>query len=182
MDYTSGLKKSATTARVWLGLGVFALAMPACGDSGDSIAYMPDEVPSGRCDTDGDTEGCAGTSDSGSTTREPDGGAGSPCGRSGECNEGLVCSAPFSEGERGEFACVEVCIDDMDERRWCADAGACCDPDAVCTARGYCIGPGGETTSDGGSTDDGSTGETSSTDETTGDSSGGEASTGGEEE
>jgi hypothetical protein len=162
-----------------------ALAVAACGDdSAGDYTYMEEDLPSGgECETDGmpgaDT-GCV----ENSTGPPPDGSVGSPCGRSAECNAGLVCSAPF-DGERGEFACVDLCIEQMDEAKWCADASSCCDPDATCTSRGYCVvqsddgsttgsttattstDDGGGSTSDGGSTggtdDGGSTGATGTT-------------------
>jgi hypothetical protein len=162
-----------TWLRMFSAIGGATLLWLACGDDGaDGYTYMPDEVPSGRCGADtnegdeGDTEDCTETTGMGSTTEPSDGDAGSPCSHSGECNEGLVCSAPFSQGERGEFACVEACIGHMDEQRWCADASACCDPDAVCTMRGYCLSPDGSSSSAGeGSTtgDDSTTGDGSTT-------------------
>lgn len=111
----------------------------ACGDdsagAGD-YGYMPDQLPSGEeCETSGGaTDGCA-ASDTGPPS---DGSVGSPCESTEDCHVGLACSAPF-DGDRGDFACVDACIDIMDEARWCADASACCDPEATCTMRGYCV-------------------------------------------
>jgi hypothetical protein len=113
-----------------------AACMAGRADSaGADIDYMPEEVPSGEeCDTDATpSEACRPETDA------PPGAAGSPCDGSMECNDGLICAAPFDRGERGTYACVAACIGAMDEARWCADAGACCDPEAICTARGYCI-------------------------------------------
>jgi hypothetical protein len=127
-------------------VGAFVLGLGACGDKddshGDGYVYMDDDIPSGRCgevETGGEPEDCPESSGSGSTTSPVEGSVGSACGRSTECDGELVCSAPFSQGDRGAFACVESCIEFMDEYRWCADASACCDPEAVCTARGYCL-------------------------------------------
>jgi hypothetical protein len=173
MDYEPGLGVTTMRARLRLGLGAAILWVAGCSAKGD-YTYMDDDLPSGQCDTDGDTEGCAGTSDEGSTTSTEQGGPGSPCDGTGECNDGLACSAPFAQGERGTFACVDACIETMDELRWCADADACCDPEAVCTMRGYCVGPDGDATTGGDATttdDDDSGGNDSTTggnDSTTG--------------
>jgi hypothetical protein len=120
----------------WLLLaGCFAPA-----DSEGDYGYMDDDLPSGeRCDTDGATGSSTDGCETGTTTGPPpDGSMGSPCDGSNQCNEGLICSAPF-DGERGTFACVPGCIEVMDEARWCADASACCDPGATCSTRGYCM-------------------------------------------
>jgi hypothetical protein len=131
----------------------------SCSDSNDSASgadygYMDDDIPSGeRCAT-GTTagEGSAEPCETSSTGDPAPGAAGSPCDRSLDCNDDLVCAAFFDRGERGVYACVEACIGVMDEARWCADASACCDPDAVCTARGYCILPDTGDTGDTGDT------------------------------
>jgi hypothetical protein len=179
MNFDLGLGAMMMRAHLRIGLAA-AIAVVGCSGYDSDYTYMNDDVPSGLCDTDGETDGCSGGTGEGSTTRAPDGGPGSPCGRSGECDEGLACSAPFSQGERGELACVEACIQNMDELRWCVDADGCCDPGAVCSMRGYCIGSGdpddttGDDSTGGDSTGDDSTGDDSTGGDSTGSSTGGE--------
>jgi hypothetical protein len=183
MTYDLGFGVTMKTAHLRFGLAAVLAGAGACsGDVGD-YAYMDDDIPSGRCETGGDTDGCPGNTEGATTGPSPDGGPGSPCDRTGECDDGLTCSAPFSGGERGTFACVEACIPNMDESRWCADADGCCDPDAVCTMRGYCVVPddASDDSTDGGSTGgaDDSTGDSTEGDDSSGDSTGQDDSTGG---
>jgi hypothetical protein len=151
----------STRRIIALSVVIMACASLGCFASSDSSAgdytYMDDDLPAGeRCATDTGTEDvperCEGSDDDGPAP----GAAGAPCDASNDCNEDLVCAAPFDRGERGTYACVDACIELQDESRWCADASACCDAQAVCTARGYCIRPESDADDADGSTDDGS--------------------------
>src|SRR5690606_3335951 len=92
-DTSTWVEMMTRKTHAWLVLGATLALTYACGDAADEFTYMDDDIPSGRCDTDGEPDGCADTGGSSSVTGEPDGGLGSPCGRSGECDGGLVCSA-----------------------------------------------------------------------------------------
>ena len=126
------------------------------GDASSTAAVATFSTTTG--DELGDTSGSAGPSTSAPADTST-GGEGNGCNVANPCDAGGFCVAPYADNDRGDFACVENCVEPGDENSWCFDAAACCDPTASCTERGYCVAPGG---SDGSSSDAGTGGSGSS--------------------
>ena len=125
-------------------------------DDADS-GYMDDQPPNGVCETDGDDPDClttgadstsgtsSGTDGGGTGTTDATTGAsggvdGDQCQASADCPDGELCVADFIVDKRGPYQCVGMCLEEMDEAKWCADAAACCNAGAACTDRGFCVG------------------------------------------
>jgi hypothetical protein len=138
-----------------LGLvGCAAMHDAAVSDTEDFIDM---DTPPGNCSAGTGAMPCPSPGDTG----VPEGGA---CRESSDCASGNACTAPFVDGQAGEFTCTSQCVPLMDESSWCLDASACCDPGAVCSVRGLCV--------DGGLDDSGTGSDTGTGTGTTGDGSG----------
>lgn len=155
----------AMVALRWLARAVVSGVLSGCfaADSTEADDYMDEDLPAGNCMTG--TGGCETEGDDASGGGAPAG----TCQSTVECDAGQICVATF-DGDIGEFECRSMCIDDMDDGRWCLDDEACCNVGSVCSERGYCVPGEGTTTADetGGDTTttdtgDGSTGAASST-------------------
>lgn len=125
-----------------LGLTFVALlGLGGCSAYDDGASGSPTEdfidmdTPPGNCSAGTGLMPCPDPGDTG----VPEGGA---CRESSDCANGNACTAPFVNGEVGEFTCTSQCIALDDESSWCLDATACCDPGAVCSARGLCVAGG----------------------------------------
>src|SRR5262245_16248725 len=92
----------------WL-LGLSVLPMAACGDAYGADLF-DDDLPMGMCSASGG-EPCPGE-----TEGLP---AGFPCAGTAECATGVVCVAPFADGEVGDFTCSNACVPAEDETQWC---------------------------------------------------------------
>lgn len=105
----------------------------------------------------------------------------------GECMEGQVCWAPYTD-VMGEFSCQAACVGDMGKGNsadvWCADDAACCTADATCNNMGYCVQPvdppDTDSDTDTGGSSSGTDTDTEGGSSTGGSSTGGSSSTGGE--
>lgn len=164
--------------RRWPTVVLLGLVVGCGNDESDAADdYKGEDIPPGSCTGDacdptgGSSTGTGGSGDSGGTGGSGSGssdGSGTTawedeCQSSEDCPGGEMCVAPFAGTDRGALECVTVCVDVMDESRWCADDAACCSPAAACTARGYCVLDGsdtGETATGTGGTSTGTTGAT----------------------
>jgi hypothetical protein len=174
-------------------IGASASDTSTSGDNTTTTGDPPDPTTGEPPGTTGPTP----TTSDGTTTAEPTTsddtttGAPSACMLTGECDEGLVCWAPYDPDSMGpgEFTCQRACVDDKGggnaEDVWCADDEACCDAGSMCGDDGYCTSPApmttGETDTSGTDSSGTDTDGTDSSGTDTGDSSGstGDTDTGG---
>ncbi|MEM7159669.1 MAG: hypothetical protein AAF799_42910 [Myxococcota bacterium] len=158
-----------------LGLAVVAMMLVGgCGSSdsafgADTEDFIDEPTPPGNCSAGTSAGPCP--NDTGGNP------AGSPCLEPDDCAAGVHCVAPYDDGEVGDFACSDQCIDLMDEQAWCLDAAACCTEGAICR-RGLCVLEDGVDESGTAGSDSGDTGTGSGSDSGSGGSSDG-TSTGG---
>ena len=91
--------------------------------------------PPERMSTGADTTG--GSGGPGSTGFPP----ADACEGTEDCEEEMFCVAPYDMGaaQRGEAACVSMCVGAAELNRWCIDDAACCEGLVCNEVDGFCV-------------------------------------------